>query len=56
MKIWSPQKYSSYLYSVNSYTTINKTINTLYNWPAFLAASWLNIRYVSSYELIKIRN
>ena len=36
----------------NSYTTIN----TPYNWPAFLAASCLNIGYLSLHELIRIRN
>ena len=36
----------------NSYTTIN----TPYNWPAFLAASYLNIGYLSLHELIRIRN
>ena len=38
--------------SFNSYTTIN----TPYNWPAFLAASCLNIGYFSSHELTRIRN
>ena len=33
-------------YSINSYTTISIP----YNWPAFLAAYYLNIGYVSSYE------
>ena len=51
-KIWSPQKYSSYVYNFNSYTIIN----TPYNWPVHLAASCLNIGYVSSYELIRIHN
>ena len=36
----------------NSYTTIN----TPYNWPAFLAASCLNIGYLSLPELIRIHN
>ena len=44
-------KLTNIQYSINSYT-----INTPYNWPAFLAASCLNIGYTSSYELIKIRN
>ena len=35
-KIWSPQNLQ---YSINAYTTIN----TPYNWPAFLTASCLNI-------------
>ena len=43
-----PTKYSSYVYSVNSYTTIN----TPYNWPALLAASCLNIGYMSAYEYV----
>ena len=40
------------LYGINSYTTIN----TPYNWPAFLAASCLNSGYTSSNALIRIRN
>ena len=35
---------------------IYTTINTPYNWPAFLAASCLNIGYLSLYELFRIRN
>ena len=51
-----PQKFDSHRklttipYSINSCTTINTT----YNWPAFLAASCLNIGYMSSYALIRI--
>ena len=37
---------------INSYTTIN----TPYNWSAFLTAFCLNLGYVSLYELIRIRN
>ena len=36
---------------MHSYTTINIP----YNWPAFLAASCLNIECMFSYELIRIR-
>ena len=39
-------------YSFNTYTIIN--INIPYNWPAFLAASWLNNGYTSSYALIRM--
>ena len=45
-----PTKFTvQYIYS---YTT---TINTPYNWPAFLTASCLDIGYVYSCELIRIR-
>ena len=37
-------------------TLSDTTINTHYNWPAFLVASCLNIGYLSSHELIRIRN
>ena len=47
-----PNEILNQQYSINSYTTINIP----YNWPAFLAASCLNIGYTSSYELIRIRN
>ena len=47
-----PMKSTNIQYSINSYTTTN----TLYNWPAFLVASYLNIEYVSLYELIRICN
>ena len=43
----------------NIYTTVLTSytaINTPYNWPAFIAPSCLNIGYVSSYKLIRIRN
>ena len=33
---------------------LNKDYNISYNWPAFLAASWLNSGYMSSYALIRI--
>ena len=45
-----PAKINNYTVQYYSYTTIN----TPYNWPAFLAASCLNIGYISSYELIRI--
>ena len=45
-----PSKLTNVQYSINSYTAIN----TPYDWPAFLAASCLNIGYVSLYELIRI--
>ena len=32
------------------------TINTPYNWPAFLEAPYLNIGYLPLHELIRIRN
>ena len=40
------------------YLTLTTTINTPYNWPAlsFLAASCLNIGYLSLHKLIRIRN
>ena len=38
------------------YSILYATINTPYNWPAPLAAFCLNIGYVSSYKLIRIRN
>ena len=47
-----PQKLTTILCSSNSYTTINTNIS--YNWPAFLAASWLNSGYTSSYTLIRM--
>ena len=40
-----------YNYNSRSYTTIN----TPYNWPAFLAALCLNIGYLL-HELIRIRS
>ena len=43
-----PTKINNYTVQYNSYTTIN----TLHNWQAFLAASCLNIGYISSYALI----
>ena len=39
-----PTKLTNMQYSTNSYTTIT----TPYNWPAFLAASCLNIEYMST--------
>ena len=39
-------------YSINSYTTIN----TPYNWLAFLVASCFNSGYMSSYVLVRICN
>ena len=43
---------SDLLYSINSYTTINTNIP--YNWPALLAASCLDSRYIYSYALIML--
>ena len=47
-----PTKLTNIRHSINFYTTINGS----YNWSAFLAASCLNIGYMSSYELIRICN
>ena len=41
-------------YSINSCRTITQTYIS-YNWPAFLAASYLNSVYTPSYVLIRIR-
>ena len=46
-----PARLTATQQSINSYTTIN----TPYYWPAFLAASCLNIGYMSIYKLIRIR-
>ena len=43
------------LISMNNHTVHYKIINIPYNLPAFLAASCLNIGYMSSYALIRIR-
>ena len=52
MKSFIPTKLTTIPYYMNSFTTTN----TPYNWPAFLAASCLNIGYMSSFALIRIHN
>ena len=42
---------------INDHTMLTQQLtHTPYNWPVFLAASYLNIRYMSSYALISICN
>ena len=45
-----PMKIKNHAVQYYSYTIIN----TPYEWPAFLAASCVNSRYMSSYALIRI--
>ena len=44
-------KHHAYYY----YLTLTQQL-TPYNWPASIAASCLNIEYLSIHELIRIRN
>ena len=52
-----PTKYNNHIVQYKLlYVHVHITTNTNipYNWPAFIAAFWLNSGYTSSYALIRI--